>query len=84
MEQILLSYDLPKETFTTIMMLYKNTKVMVHSSDGNTDFFNIVAGVLQEDILVPYLFIICLDYTLQTSIDLIRENDFTLTKAKRR
>ena len=46
------------------MMLYKNTKVNVHSSDGDTDYFDIVAGVLQGDTLAPYLFIICLDYVL--------------------
>ena len=27
-----------------------------------TDFFNIVAGVLQGDTLAPYLFIICPDH----------------------
>ena len=62
MEQILLVYGLPKETVTAIMMLYKNMKVKVHSLDGDTDFFDIVAGVLQRDTLAPYLFIICLDY----------------------
>ena len=51
-------------------MLYRSTKVKVSSSDGNTDYFNIVAGVLQRDILAPYLFIICLDYVLRTSIDI--------------
>ena len=43
MEQILLVYGLPKETVAAIMMLYKNTKVKVHSSDGDTDFFDIPA-----------------------------------------
>ena len=66
------------------MMLYKNTKVKVHSSDGDIDFFNIVAGVLQGDTLVPYLFIICLDYVLQMLIDLMKENGFTLKKARSR
>ena len=47
MEQILLAYGLPKETFTTTMMFNKNTKVKVSSPDGDTDFFDIVAGVLQ-------------------------------------
>ena len=28
------------------MMLYKNTKVKVHTLDGDIDFFNIVASVL--------------------------------------
>ena len=31
------------------MMLYKNTKVKVRSPDRDTDYFDIVAGVLQED-----------------------------------
>ena len=58
-------------------MLYKSMEAMVHSPDGDTNFFNIDAGVLQGDILAPYLFILCLDYVLQTSIDLINENGFT-------
>ena len=57
---------------------------MVHSPDGDTDFFDIVAGVSQGDILDPYLFILCLDYVLRTSIDLIKENGFTLKKARSR
>ena len=73
MEQILLTYRLPKETITALMMLYKNTKALVHSLDGETNFFNI-ARVLQWDALVPYMFIICLD--------LIKENGFTLKKTR--
>ena len=34
--------------------------------------------------LAPYLFIICLDYMLRTSIDKIRENSFELTKNRSR
>ena len=45
---------------------------------------DIVAGVLQGDTLAPYLFIICLDYVLRTSIDKIRENGFELTKKRSR
>ena len=55
--------------------------VKVRSPDGDTD---IVAGVLQGDTLTPYLFIICLDYVLRTSIDKIRENGFELTKKRSR
>ena len=36
------------------------------------------------DTLAPYLFIICLDYVLRTSIDKIRENGFELTKKRSR
>ena len=66
------------------MMLYKNTIVNVHSLDGDTDYFDIVAGVLQGNTLAPYLFIICLDYVLRKSIDKIKENSFKLTKERSR
>ena len=53
----------------------------VRSRDGDTEYFDIVAGVLQGDTLAPYLFI-CLDNVLRTSIDKIRENVFELTKKR--
>ena len=52
-EQILLAYSFTNETVTAIMMPHKNKKAMIHSPNGNTDFFNIVAGVLQGDALAP-------------------------------
>ena len=70
-EQILLAYDLPKETITVIMMLYENMKVKVH-------FFDIVTSVLQRNTLAAYLFIIYQDYVLQMPVDLMKENGFTL------
>ena len=84
MEQILLAYGLLKETVAAITILYRNTKVKVRSPDGDTEYFDIVAGVQQGDTLAPYLFIICLDYMLRTSIDKIRENGFELTKKRSR
>ena len=80
MEQILLAYGLPKENITAIMMLYRNTKVKVRYPDGDTDYFDMVAG----DTLASYLFIICLDYILRTSIDKMKENGFKLTKERSR
>ena len=38
--------------------------------------------VLQGDTLAPYLFIICLDYVLRTSIDIMKDNDFKLAKER--
>ena len=49
-------------------------------ANSDTNFFNIVGGVFQEDTLAPYIFIICLDYILWMSIGLIQENCFTLKK----
>ena len=65
------------------MILYRNTKVCIRSPDGDTDYFDIVAGVLQGDTLAPYLFIICLDYVFRKSIDKIKENVFGLTKKQK-
>ena len=84
MEQILLAYGLPKETVAAITIRYRNTKVKVCSPDGDTEYFDIVAGVLQGDMLAPYLFIIYLDYVLRSSINKIRENGFELIKKRSR
>ena len=56
----------------------------VHSPDGDIDYFDIVAEVLQGDTLAPCLFIICQDYVLRTSIDKIKENSFEQTKKRSR
>ena len=65
-------------------MLYRNTKVKVRSLDSNTDYFDIVAGVLLGDTLASYLFIISLDYGLITSIDIMKDNGFKLAKERSR
>ena len=80
MEQILPAYGLPKETVAAKTILDRNTKVKVRLHDGDTEYFDIVAGVLQGVTLAPCLFIISLDYVLRTSIDKISENGFELTK----
>ena len=64
------------------MMLYRKTKIKVRSPNGDTDYFDIVAGVLQGDTLAPYFFIICLDYALRTSFDKMKDNGFKLKKKK--
>ena len=61
---------------------YSHKKVKVRSPDGDRDNFDIVAGVLQGGTLAPYLFIICLDYVLRTSIDKMKDNGFKLTKER--
>ena len=37
--------------------------------DGETVFFNIIAGVLQGDTLAPFLFAIVLDYVMRQALD---------------
>ena len=56
-------------------------QIVISTPDGHTEYFDIVAGVLQGDTLAPYLFII---YVLRTSINKIWENGFELTKKRSR
>jgi len=57
LEEIILSYSIPQETISAVMMLYRNSHSMVRSPDGDIKFFNIIAGVLQGDTLAPFIFI---------------------------
>ena len=66
------------------MILYRKTEAKVRSPNGDTDYFVIVAGVLQGDTLAPYLLIICQDYVLRTLINKIKENGSELTKKRSR
>ena len=81
MEQILLAYSLPKETVAAITILYRNTKVKVRSSDGDREYLDIVAGVLQGDTLAPYLHT---SFVETTYLEKSEENGFELTKKRSR
>ena len=57
----------------------------VISPDGETELFEILAGVLQGDTLAPYLFVIALDYALRMAIDGKEEQlGFQLTRRQSR
>ena len=79
MEQILEAYGIPNEIIKAIMIMYKNTQAFVRSPDGDTEFFDIIAGVLQGDTLASYLFIIVLDYVLR-NLDQNKNLSFALRK----
>ena len=59
----------------------ENTKASDHARWRNWTF-NISVGVLQGDILAPYLFVIVLDYTLREAIK-VREEELGFQLAKR-
>ena len=69
MLKIRLAYDIPQKLINAIGLLYQGTKAKVITRDGETDFFEIEAGVLQGDTLAPYLFAIVLDYAMRRAID---------------
>ena len=67
--EILRAYGIPNRIVSAIEILYEDTKAKVLTPDGETDLFEIKAGVLQGDTLAPYLFIIALDYSLRKAIN---------------
>ena len=67
-----------------VVYVLKLVLILFYNRIVETQNTYIVAGVLKGDMLAPYLFIICLDYALRTSIDKIRENGFELTKKRSR
>ena len=60
--KILRAYRLPEAIVALIQKMYTGTLAKVITSDGLTDVFGLLAGVLQGDTLAPYLFIIVVDY----------------------
>ena len=80
MDQILLSYGIPKETVAAIMILYRNTKVKVRSLDGDTDRLlqhRSWSTTRRHTCPIPL-------YVPRTSIDKIKEDGFELTKKRSR
>lgn len=78
MFEILSLYGIPPQIIGAIKALYTNTSATIISSDGETELFDIIAGVLQGDTLAPFLFIIVLDYALRISVDKLQEKGLTI------
>ena len=64
--------------------MYEDTTVKVITTDGETETFKILAGVLQGDTLDLYHYVIVIDYVMRTAL-ICREEwlDFQLRKRKR-
>ena len=74
----------PEEIVKAIEVLCVNTTAQVLSPEGDTDFSNIYAGVLQGETLAPYLFIMALDYVMQIAIQTPTSYGFTICKSRSR
>lgn len=83
MLQILRAYDISEKLIDATGSLYQGTKASVITPDGETDFFEIQAGVLQGDTLALYLFAIVLDYAMRRAINW-REEEHGLKVDRRR
>ena len=65
MFQILEAYGIPSIIVEAIKLIYEHSAAQVITPDGETPYFDILAGIFQGDTLAPFLFIIVLDYTLK-------------------
>ena len=76
---------IPPNLLRAIESMYAFTRARVVTPDGNSEEFDILAGVMQGDTLAPFLFIIVLDYALRKAISgREQELGFTLTPRKSR
>ena len=83
--KILAAYSIPEELCNAIHALYENTRARILTPDGETDYFDLRAGVLQGDTLAPYIFVIVIDYIMRNTIGEDSEKlGFTLAKRKSR
>jgi hypothetical protein len=64
---ILLHYGIPEKIVHAIRVLYDNSTSIVYIDGRESDPFNITTGVLQGDVLAPFLFIIVIDYISKLS-----------------
>lgn len=65
MIKIVHAYRIPPNLHPDIEATHTDTWAKVRTPDGEMEEFDILAGVLQGDILSPFLFIIFLDYALR-------------------
>ena len=84
MMRILKAYGIPPNLLRAIEAMYSNTKARVTTPDGETEQFDITAGVLQGDTLAPFLFIIVLDYAMRKAMADGKEDELGLTVTPRR
>ena len=82
--EILRSYGVSVEIVDAVNMIYTNTTAQVLSPDGDAEFFDILARVLQGDTLVSYLFVIALDYVMRQAVGNESNLGFTFDRSRSR
>ena len=82
--EVQLVYSTAPTNWVNMIWLFSQINLIIRIKYGDTDYIDIVAGMLQGPLLVLYLCIICLVYVLRTFIDLMKENGFKLAKKRSR
>jgi exonuclease III len=65
---VLEAYGVPPALVYAVCAMYEHTFASVKTTDGLTARFETTAGVLQGDVLAPFIFILCLDLALRAAI----------------
>lgn len=63
--KILSLYGVPDKLIEAVKRLYKDSKAVVFVNGKESEPFNITTGVLQGDVLAPFLFIIVIDHIMR-------------------
>jgi len=67
--KILTYYSIPDRFINIFKALYDNSSCCVKTASRYTEFFEIVSGVRQGCILLPFLFIIVIDFVMRRTMD---------------
>lgn len=77
------AYGVPPKLQFAICSLYENTESYVRTKDGVSDAFHTQSGVLQGDVLAPFLFTLYIDMAMRIAIP-TDEDGFILERKRSR
>ncbi len=84
MFSILRHYGIPEAVVSAIQALYNNSRSAVMVDGNISDPFDISTGVLQGDVLAPFVFIIVVDYLLKRATAEVESGVVTHPRRSRR
>lgn len=84
MFSVLRHYGIPEAVVNAISVLYNNSKSAVMVDGNISDLFDVSTGVLQGDVLAPFLFVILVDYLLKKATSELDSGVVTHPRRSRR
>ena len=81
---VLRHYGIPEAVVNAISVLYKNSKSAVMVDGGLSNPFDVTAGVLQGNVLAPFLFVVLVDYLLKKATSQLNSGVVTHPRRSRR
>ena len=81
---VLRHYGIPEVIVNAIGVLYNNSRSAVMVDGNLSDPFQVTTGVLQGDVLAPFLFIVLIDYLMKRATENIESGVVTHPRQSRR